>query len=276
MLIVGLLLSPNGFAYLKGILYRLFQQGAILVLDYQTRDYAILKSSNFILKYTEKDQELAPLVSEMAEEYLAKVEQIVGFNYQKRKIPLVLYEDEESLNKCFGWTGDKSAVGVYWAGTIRLVSPRGWTRAMPTEPAELKSFFEKEGPLAHELTHLLVDQTTGGNYPRWLTEGLAQYVEEKISGFTLAKPSLSSETTLYSFAVLDEDFDNQADQLLAYWQSFQTVQYLLNRYGNEKMHNLLLHLKAGERFTVAFEKAYGLSFADFENVVTHSRIFIRA
>lgn len=263
MLIVGIL-SPNFLTYIKGIFYRLFQQGATLVLSYQTRDYEILNSKSFVLKYTEGDKELAPLVLEMAEDYLSRVEQTLGFNHNKKKIPLVLYGDEESLNKCFGWTGDKSAVGVYWAGTVRLVSPRVWARVLPDDTAGLRRIFEKEGPLAHEITHLLVDQTTGGNYPRWLTEGLAQYVEEQISGFTLEEPSSSSKAAVYSFSVLDEGFDNQPDQLLAYWQSFQAVRHLLDNYGRDRMKDLLVRLKEGEQFSAAFEKAYGCSFADFE------------
>jgi hypothetical protein len=262
MLVVSILLS-NFLFYLKGICYKLFQQGAILVLNYQTRDYAILKSTGFVLRYTDKDKELAPLVLEMAEDYLSRVEQILGFNHSEQRIPLVLYADEESLNKCFGWTGDKSAVGVYWAGTIRLVSPRAWADVLPEDTAELKRIFQKEGPLAHELTHLLVDETTGGNYPRWLTEGLAQYVEEKISGFTLSEPASSSKAALYSFSALDGGFDEQPDQLLAYWQSFQAVRHLLEQYGREKMINLLECLKKGEHFSAAFEKSYALSFDDF-------------
>ena len=58
-------------------------------------------------------------------------------------------------------------------GFIHLQSPLG-----------NKDYF-KEGPMVHEYTHLVVDELTGGNYSRWFTEGVAQYVEQQVTGYTL-------------------------------------------------------------------------------------------
>ncbi len=263
VLLPGLFIADCSF-YLRGLVSKVFQQGVRLLLNYQTKDYEVLKSESFILKYTQEERELAPLILELAEEYLVRTEEVFGAKHRAGRIPLVLYGDEAALNKSFGWAGDKSTAGVYWAGTIRLVSPRGWTGALPQSAAEAGATFAKEGPLAHELTHLLVDEVTGGNYPRWLTEGLAQYVEEQITGFTLSEPTLDSRASLYSLAALDRSFDEQADQFLAYWQSLQAVRQLLAHYGNEKMTNLLECLGQGKAFKSAFAAVYGLSFADFE------------
>ncbi|MGI6587960.1 MAG: peptidase MA family metallohydrolase [Peptococcia bacterium] len=253
-------LLPNFLVVWKEITHKLFQQGMWLVLKHQTKTYETLTSTNFILKYTKEDQDLASSVLQLAEDYLFRIEKILGIKQQKHLIPLVLYGDEETLNKSFGWSGDKSAVGVYWAGTIRLVSPRAWSE----KTSDLWETFEQEGPLAHELTHLFIDEATRGNYPRWLTEGVAQYVEEEITGFTLSEPLEESKTVLYPFSSLENDFDQQPDQFLAYWQSLQAVRNLLEKYGLERLTALLAELRQGENFKNAFAHSYGLDFTDFE------------
>ena len=255
---------PSRFSSLREFAYKFFRQGIQMVLNHQTRHFDILTSANFILKYTKADQELAPLVLALAEDYLVKVEEILGYAPEVQAIPLVLYGEEDALNNSFGWSGDKSAVGVYWAGTIQLVSPRVWSADIPANMAVWREVFQKEGPLAHELTHLFVDEATRGNYPRWLTEGLAQYVEEKITGFRLSHPVLVSRTEYYSFSGLEKDFDKQPDQLKAYWQSFEAVRILLEQKGMECLMNLLAELRQGIRFKQAFSKVYEQDFADFE------------
>lgn len=267
-LLLGMLIPDISF-YLRKTAYQVFRLGARVMLEHQTKDYAVLNSNNFLVKYTQEDQELAPVVLTLAEDYLQKTEAIMGIKHKARQIPLVLYQDEESLNKSFGWTGDRSTVGVYWAGVIRLVSPRGWTGNQGQNMAELAESFTKDGPLAHELTHLLVDEITGGNYPRWLTEGLAQYVEQQITGFLLVEPVPENVVQLYSFAALDDEFDEQADQYLAYWQSMQAVRQLLDVYGQERMMMLLVSLGNGQDFSTAFAETYGLAFSDFEKSIDY-------
>lgn len=255
---------PNQVFSWREFVYKLFQQGIQLVLNYQTKNYETLASANFILKYTQKDEELAPLVLTLADDYLIQIEDILGFALKVQSIPLVLYSEEDALNRSFGCSGDKSAVGVYWAGTIRLVSPRAWSEHVPENDTDLWELFQKEGPLAHELTHLFVDEATKGNYPRWLTEGLAQYVEEKITGFRLSRPVLVSRKEFYSFTALERDFDRQPDQLKAYWQSLEAVHGLLEEYGMEHLKNLLAEMRQGRSFKQAFSKVYQQDFAVFE------------
>lgn len=266
VVIAGLLLGtllPNISFYLRKTAYQVFRCGAQVMLAHQTKDYAVLNSNNFLVKFRQEDQELAPVVLSLAEDYLQKAEAIMGVKHKARQIPLVLYQDEESLNESFGWSGDHRTVGVYWAGAIRLVSPRGWTKTQGQSVAELAESFTKDGPLAHELTHLLVDEITGGNYPRWLTEGLAQYVEQQITGFLLVEPVPDNVEQLYSFASLDDKFDEQKNQYLAYWQSLQAVRQLLADYGQEQMMTLLVSLGHGQDFATAFAENYGLAFSEF-------------
>ena len=65
-------------------------------------------------------------------------------------------------------------------GSDVLYNPKMCIRDRPSE--ERDAFFCQQGPIAHEYIHLLVDYQTRGNYPRWLTEGLAQFGERHLVG----------------------------------------------------------------------------------------------
>ena len=114
----------------------------------------------------------------------------LGFNPQGKSLVLI-YPTREALGKSFGWAADQSAMGVYWAGVIRVLSPMAWVESAVT--SEVEKEFRSSGPMVHEYTHLVVDYITRGNYTRWLTEGVAQYVERDITGFVLSEPLIRFE-----------------------------------------------------------------------------------
>lgn len=255
-----------GWAAVRTLPYQLFKKGISLYVDYQTRDFEVKESPNFIIKYTPADADLAGLVMETVEASYEQVGEYLGYKPPVRKIHLIVYPDSESLNDSIGMKGDKSAVGVYWAGSIRLLSPHAWLpRELPGP--EKEELFKKDGPLSHELTHLFIDCQTQGNYTRWLTEGIAQYVEKEITGFALDEPHPAKRRNLYPLSGLDKDFDQQSDQILAYWQSLKTVEYLIANYGWEKMQELLKELARGPRMNEALPRVYGINLATLEKEV---------
>ncbi|MCR4440621.1 MAG: peptidase MA family metallohydrolase [Peptococcaceae bacterium] len=245
---------------------KLIQRIAWFYLDYQTKNYYELQSEHFLLKYSAADKSAAHLTAEKAEEYLNSAKRILLDDSEEGRILLVLYPDRDSLNGSFGWGSDKSAAGVYWAGSIVLLSPRAW-KSGKTSEEEMKNILAHQVPLSHELTHLLVDRQTGGNYCRWLTEGLAQYVEEKIAGFRLKEPLPEERENLYPLDGLEKNFDRQENQELAYWQSLQTVKFLLDEHGMVKMQELLAVLGKGARIEEALNSVYGLDRVKLENAV---------
>lgn len=250
-------------------LFETFQRAADFVLDYQTKDYLGLESDHFNLKFTGADENTAPFILNAAEKYFAEVQETLNYRpAQGRKLTIVVYPDTTTLNRAFGWSGDKSADGVYWGGSIRLLSPLA--SILPQAPmsdgdtGRLEQYFLKQGPLAHELTHYLVDRETKGNYSRWLSEGLAQYIEREIAGFTLDVPDPSERENLYPLADLNKKFDAQPDQVLAYWESLQAVSYLIDHYGMEKMQEFLAMLGQGENGERALQRVYGITLKELD------------
>lgn len=218
-------------------------------------------SSHFYVKFNPGDRADAEMVLDTAERFYYPVINDFGFTPRGR-IPLIIYSSREELNRSFGWQSNESAMGVYWAGTIRVLSPRAWVDEQ--EPALIKEAFVFSGPMAHELAHLAVDYLTGGNYPRWFTEGVAQYEEYKLTGFEMAYDGDPVNQFLYSMDSLAADFDKLPDQSLAYRESFAAVRYLVYRYGEKSLFELIKVLGRGEDFNQALKMVIGTDRHNFE------------
>ena len=246
----------------KSYIYKIFREGSKVQMLWQTRGWQEIQGSHFIVRYHPHDDKNAELVLSTAEEGYQPVVSKFGFN-PKEKTLIVVYPTKESLGRSFGWTADESAMGVYWAGVIRVLSPTLWINE--TNPEKVKKIFETEGPVVHEFTHLMVDYQTGGNYTRWFTEGIAQYEEEKLTGYQLEERDVKHPGELYPFSKMDADFDRLTDQGLAYYQSLQAVNYIVDRYGEEGLRKVLDDLGKGNSMDKSFSKNLGLSMDQFES-----------
>ncbi|WP_418791198.1 peptidase MA family metallohydrolase [Phosphitispora sp. TUW77] len=265
LLFVAVMLSMVFFviqpAAAKSQAYKIFRELSRYKMIWLTRDWDEIQGSKFIVRYTPQDSSIAAMVFESAEKSYEPV--IRNFSGQyKGKILVVIYPNKESLGRSFGWASDESAMGVYWAGVIRVLSPSIWIKE--NDPEMLKEVFYNEGPLAHELTHLLVDYETGGNYTRWFTEGIAQYIEVKVTGYRIDYRSIDDYDELYSLSQMDRNFDSLYDQNLAYIQSLMAINCLVEYYGEKSLWDILRKLGQGQSMEFAFKNVLGVSMEQFE------------
>lgn len=116
-------------------------------------------------------------------------------------------------------------------------------------------------PILHEMTHLAVDYLAHGNYPAWLTEGIAMYVEVKYQGWSWI--DVREQRVWHSVSLLDTLLQSSSVevQAAAYWQSFVIVDYLysLKPYG---IRELLGELGLGETLEISLLKVYNLTVAE--------------
>jgi hypothetical protein len=223
-----------------------------------TSQYEVTSTEHFDVKYLPIDEAYAPMVAAVAEDARQSVSGMFGEQPPERTT-LIIYPDSASLAKSFGWNKNAKAMGVYWGGSIRVLSPGEWLK----EPSQ--EAFIREGPVYHEYAHLMVDEVTEGNYSRWLTEGIAQYVEKHLTGFEFASPAVRNrEVTLYSLRQLDKDFDS-LEESVAYWQSLQIVEYIVDHYGEAAIWQILNDLGDGYQIDGTVEKTLGLSYERFED-----------
>jgi len=258
VLIIGMVLGwQNHRAFIYNVAREIGKYGTLV----QTYDMSYLKGEHFVVKYYPGDKNQAELVLEAAEKFINPVSQKLGYVPDK-KVTVVVYPTREKLNSFFGWPANESAMGVYWAGTIRVLAPREWVSA--DDANDMREEFFKSGPMAHEIAHLAVDYRTKGNYTRWFTEGLAQYVELQLTGFRFNDPAGTLEKERYSIEQLTSQFDQLPNQSLAYRQSLATVYYLVDIYGEQILNEILNELNNGATMDQALQHTCNVDLKIFE------------
>jgi hypothetical protein len=236
--------------------YPLIRRAAEAKLNYETRDMAAYETPHFTIRYSSADAPVVAMVAHAAEAAYAPVTGALGYAPGGKTL-VVIYPDRRALNRNFGWSGDQSAMGVYWGGVIEILSPTAWLK--DDAPGE----FARTGPMVHEYTHLVFDHLTSGNYPRWFTEGLAQYLEYKVNGYEWRTAGNSFAGPLYTQGELDANFDALPDQALAYRESLAAVRYIAAVHGEAALREVIAALAAGRPLPAALAGALGMDYGTF-------------
>lgn len=131
--------------------------------------------------------------------------------------------------------------------------------------------FAMEETLKHELTHLLTHHFVDGRQiPKWLDEGLAQWVSgglgevvRNLKTSRLEEAVLSGR--LIGIRALADRFPRSEERLLlAYEESEDFVGHIIRQHGMAGVLRILQHLKAGEEWENAVQKGLHIPFDDIE------------
>lgn len=241
--------------------YVLLRAGVQAGVEITHRGLMMKEGEHFTVKFRPVDAGTASLVLETAERVYAPINADLEFSFS-RKIPVIIYPNGKELARSFGWLADGGTLGAYWLGTIRVLSPRAWVAGDEKHQAEV---FWSTGPMAHEYTHFVVDYLTRGNCPRWLTEGLAQWEERKLTGFVLTSPQREWVKEPFTLLQLEERFEDEGEQVRAYWQALAAVDFLETKYGRKQVNELLRYLGQGYSWDRAFCCALGVNLEELNN-----------
>ena len=151
-----------------------------------------------------------------------------------------------------------------------MIFPREWTGGVAFTEYSIIALGISQGQLdwgkralAHELGHLVIHQITFSPYgailPTWLDEGLALHAEGEPDPYLQSwlKKAIS-EQRLISVRSLSGPFSAKAEEAyISYAQSQSLVEFLLQKYGRDKMLHLLTLLKEGNTYDEALTKVYG-------------------
>jgi hypothetical protein len=153
-----------------------------------------------------------------------------------------------------------------------MIFPREWTGGVAfTEfgiiaigvPTDQLDWGERA--LAHELGHMVTHQITFSPYgailPTWLDEGLAMHAEGETDPYL--KSTLEKALTqqkLISVRSLSSPFSAKQElAYISYAQSQSLVEFLIQKYGKDKMLQLLSLLKEGNTCDEALTEVYGFN-----------------
>lgn len=114
--------------------------------------------------------------------------------------------------------------------------------------------------LFHEYTHALI-HTLVAEPPLWLNEGMAEYFSGGWPSRTTQKIPLTALHDNGSFARLGDV------RLVhyAYWESYSAVAYLIDRYGTDRIMQVLKNMGKSGDMNQAFADALSISYQDFVN-----------
>ena len=131
--------------------------------------------------------------------------------------------------------------------------------------------FSIEVTLKHELCHLLLNNyIEREKLPKWLNEGIAQWVSGGIGELIMSEDRSILDGAILSgkylnIRALQERFPKDRKSLiLAYEESKSLVEYIISKYGNDGILMLLKYLKDGDEPDVAILKSLSISIDELE------------
>ena len=223
-------------------------------------DWKILQQGQVTLYWYEGDNSFAGELMAATQDALARLATNTGAELAS-PVKLYIYASQSDLLGAMvypqEWTGGVaySEFGIIAIGIEQTESQLEWGKRT----------------ISHELTHLVINQLTFNPYnylPNWLNEGLAMTSEGELElSFILALSRAEAEKSYISVRSLCSPFSAYIDQtVLAYAESYEIVTYLINKYGREKMFELLNVFKQGSGYDEALEKIYGFDMDELNSM----------
>ena len=210
------------------------------------------------LRYLPVDQPVVPLIQESVVDGLRRAGR---WGSLQSPLTITIYPDHGALEHALHKTGYDWLKAWATDRRIYLQSPRSWPVAFRRNVKDL---------MAHEITHVIHYQTagmaagrSGRSDPFWFREGLASCTAEQ--GYRRY-----GKRQLWKKIGEDRSFDPMAPspsdirdrQKLAYSAAHHLVAYLIDRFGDQPIRDLLASLSRGGSFTAAFEESYPITLSE--------------
>lgn len=246
----------------RSAVYVAIRQYERFLAGHRLSSWELVSGAGVEVRYLPGEEDMARLILDMAKEWYPQVWQEVGF-LPGQDVVIAVHPDPISLRAAFGWGPGQEAVGVYKAGVIRLLSPRAWI--YESDPEKLEQRFRSQSPLVHELTHFVLDYATNGNYPRWFSEGLAQWQEYRLTGYLWLEPGPQVEDDPYDFATINRRLGQPEHQARAYRQALLMTVFLDQlTQSSGGLTGIISELARGIPLRLAIEDRTGMSFGQYE------------
>ncbi|BCA56853.1 putative TPR repeat protein [Nitrospira sp. KM1] len=213
-------------------------------------------STHFTVKFDgQADPDTWIVVQEILEEAYREIGQKFG-HFPSKPITVVLQTKSEFQSE----TGSPLwADGLFDSVLGRIQIP---TEGATTDRAWLTRV------LRHEFSHALLHDLLGlGStaIPTWLNEGLAM----QLSGETWSgiQPAQGQDWTFIPLTALEGAWGHLPPETaaMAYVEANSAVHYMIERFGQHSVNQLLTHLKARQSLNAAIQSQLSMSYEQFES-----------
>jgi hypothetical protein len=222
----------------KVVFYPVYRELKKQSFIFDCRKYSVLDSENFRIFYENIGYNTLEMIKDGVEENLKNVFDDFGFQL-KSKINIIVYSEYNVMAVKIGLNGSSTAMGVYYGGIISILDPVKWIQ----NDQKISEIFTRDGPMVHELTHLVIDYMASGNIPVWFTEGAALYEEYRLNNVMWAEGKVYKE--YYDIRELERNFYN-LDEIKAYKQSLLVIKYIGDNFGMEGITYIIRQLRTGK------------------------------
>jgi hypothetical protein len=226
--------------------------------DWQTVETEAGVAGTPIRLHWYRGEEVGPRLLEAAVAGLERLEEDVGIQLDG-DVEFFIYGDSADMRQALLYVQD-------WAGGVAFSEYNTILIGVPPDQVEGWGV----STVRHELAHLVIGQFArsclGGSLPTWLSEGLAMYAEGEPDETTRRDIEMGIEfDTFMPVRSLNGAFPARGSEATsAYSQSYSLVDFLLDKYGQEKMQALLLALAGASGYDQALEQVYGFNVDGLE------------
>ncbi len=217
----------------------------------EEKDYIETEGSHFTVKYKGGENAvIGKVVSMILEEAYLTIGAELGF-YPENNVSAVIYSKKKfsSITDTPDWAG-----GLY-DGRINIP-----VKGLRTRTKEL------EGIIYHEYTHALVQLLGEGHAPTWLNEGLAQYMEGKLSKNVKLDLAAAYKKNRLSLKKLEGSFleTKKKNVDVVYGISLSITEFIIRNYGAFVVKSIIEKTAMGRTAEEAIEEVIGLTYKTLE------------
>ena len=227
-------------------------------VEYKDFEWHFIQSPHFDVYYYQGGYQLAEFVADHAERALDSNERIMQYDITNR-IAILVYNSHNDFQQT-------NAVGEFLPEGVGGVTELLKNRVIIPFEGDYELF---RHVIQHELTHAIVnDMFIGGTYqslltgggmeiPTWMNEGLAEY--NSLHGLNIETDMFMRDATLNDavppLARLGGYVQYRVGQTM-YW-------YISQKYGPEKVGELLHRIRSSHSVESGFRSTFGLSVSEF-------------
>ena len=241
-----------------------YNQRTKLTLDLldKLEDFARIETDHFIIKYdSEMDPGLGTFVAHCLEEVYPQVTADYGMEPPDKTI-VELFPEQRGFGVRIS--------GKPWIPTVGACTGRVIAMSSPRESTELVfGSYNIANVLKHEFTHTVTLAATNNRIPHWFTEGLAVGQEDRPRSFSWRKLLTDAirRDRLFTLESIDWSFmtpKRSTDRMQAYAQSEWMCEYIVERFGSDKINAMLKRFADGWSQPQVFTEELGIETTDFD------------